>query len=102
MNVGGYNEYLQRLQRRISQALSNPLPKSNRIAHHLHKPYMQVNTAELTGWLELRQRRWATCLLLTRLFGAHRQCHFCRRDQSARANQPPECATQTQSGTGMV
>jgi type III restriction enzyme len=62
MNVGGYNEYLQRLQRRISQALSNPLPKGNRIAHHLHKPYMQVNTAELTGWLD--------DYIWTQLFGA--------------------------------
>lgn len=52
MNVGGYNDYLARLTRRISQALSEPLPKGNRIATHLAKPYPQVNTAELTGWLD--------------------------------------------------
>ena len=52
MNVGGYNDYLARLTRRIGQALSEPLPKGNKIAHHLAKPYMQVNTAELTGWLD--------------------------------------------------
>ena len=52
MNVGGYNEYLARLSRRISQALSEPLPKGNKIATHLAKPYLQVNTAELTGWLD--------------------------------------------------
>lgn len=55
MNVGGYNEYLSRLTRRISQALSEPLSnlsKSNKIATHLAKPYLQVNTAELTGWLD--------------------------------------------------
>lgn len=52
MNVGGYNEYLARLTRRISQALSDPLPKGNKIATHLAKPYLQVNTAELTGWLD--------------------------------------------------
>ena len=52
MNVGGYNEYLARLTRRISQALSEPLPKGNKIATHLAKPYLQVNTAELTGWLD--------------------------------------------------
>lgn len=52
MNVGGYNDYLARLTRRISQALSEPLPKGNRIATHLAKPYLQVNTAELTGWLD--------------------------------------------------
>ena len=52
MNVGGYNEYLARLTRRISQALSESLPKGNKIATHLAKPYLQVNTAELTGWLD--------------------------------------------------
>ena len=52
MNVGGYNEYLSRLTRRISQALSEPVPKGNKIATHLAKPYLQVNTAELTGWLD--------------------------------------------------
>jgi len=52
MNVGGYNEYLSRLTRRISQALSEPLPKGNKIATHLAKPYLQVHTVELTGWLD--------------------------------------------------
>lgn len=52
MNVGGYNDYLARLTRRISQALSAPLPKGNKIASHLAKPYLQVNTADLTGWLD--------------------------------------------------
>jgi type III restriction enzyme len=54
MNVGGYNDFLARLTRRISQALSQPLPKGNnqKIATHLANPYLQVNTAELTGWLD--------------------------------------------------
>ena len=52
MNVGGYNEYLSRLTRRISQALSEPVPRGNKVATHLAKPYLQVNTAELTGWLD--------------------------------------------------
>jgi type III restriction enzyme len=52
MNVSGYNDYLSRLTRRISQALSEPLPKGNKIATHLAKPYLQVNTADLTGWLD--------------------------------------------------
>jgi len=52
MNVSGYNDYLSRLTRRISQALSEPMSKSNKIASHLAKPYLQVNTAELTGWLD--------------------------------------------------
>ena len=52
MNVGGYNDYLARLTRRIGQALSAPLPKGNKVATHLAKPYLQVNTADLTGWLD--------------------------------------------------
>lgn len=55
MNVGGYNDYLARLTRRISQALSEPLSKGakgNKIATHLAKPYLQVNTADLAGWID--------------------------------------------------
>jgi type III restriction enzyme len=52
MNVGGYNDFLSRLTRRISQALSQPLPRTGKIATHLATPYLQVNTAELTGWLD--------------------------------------------------
>ena len=62
MNVGGYNEYLSRLTRRVSQALSAPVPKGQRVATHLAKPYLQVHTAELTGWLD--DYIWTT------LFGA--------------------------------
>ncbi|MEY2893651.1 MAG: hypothetical protein RJA98_3559 [Pseudomonadota bacterium] len=62
MNVGGYNDYLSRLTRRISQALSQPLPKTGKIATHLANPYWQVNTAELTGWLD--------DYIWSRLFGA--------------------------------
>ncbi|MGE8052256.1 DEAD/DEAH box helicase [Pseudomonas monteilii] len=52
MNVSGYNDLLARLTRRISQALSQPLPKGNKIAAHVAMPYLQVNTAELAGWIE--------------------------------------------------
>ncbi|HRK79171.1 MAG TPA: DEAD/DEAH box helicase family protein [Thiobacillus sp.] len=52
MNVSGYNDFLARLTRRISQALSQPLPKGNKIAAHLANPYLQVNTADLTGTLD--------------------------------------------------
>ena len=52
MNVSGYNDFLARLTRRISQALSQPLLKGNKIATHLANPYLQTNTAELTGWLD--------------------------------------------------
>ena len=52
MNVSSYNDFLARLTRRIAQALSHPLPKGNKIASHAAAPYLQVNTAELTGWLD--------------------------------------------------
>lgn len=52
MNVGGYNDYLARLTRRISQALNTPLPKGNKVATHLAQPYWQAHTADLTGWLD--------------------------------------------------
>lgn len=52
MNVSGYNDLLGRLTRRIGQALSQPLPKGNKIAAHVAKPYLQMNTAELAGWIE--------------------------------------------------
>jgi type III restriction enzyme len=52
MKVSGYNDYLSRLTRRIAQALSQPLPKGNKIAAHLANPYMQANLAELSGWLD--------------------------------------------------
>lgn len=61
MNVGGYNDYLARLTRRIGQALSQPLPKGRKIAVHHATPYMQVNTATLTGWIDgyVRERLFA-------------------------------------------
>ena len=52
MNVNGYNEFLSRLTRRIGQALSQPLPKGNRVAEHLAMPYLQVNTAALATALD--------------------------------------------------
>lgn len=52
MSVSGYNDYLSRLTRRIGQALSQDIGKGRKIAAHHASPYMQVNTAELTGWLE--------------------------------------------------
>lgn len=47
MSVGGYNDWLARITRRISQALSQPLPKGNKIATHLANPYLQVNTVAI-------------------------------------------------------
>ncbi len=58
MHVSGYNELLSRLTRRISQALSHDLPKGNRIAEQLAKPYLQVHTAALATALDdyIRER----------------------------------------------
>lgn len=58
MSVGGYNDWLARLTRRIGQALSQPLPKTRKIAAHHVSPYMQFDTATLAGWLEryIRER----------------------------------------------
>lgn len=58
MNVGGYNELLSRLTRRVGQALSQPLPKGNRIAEHLATPYLQVHTTALAESLDdyIRER----------------------------------------------
>lgn len=58
MRVSGYNELLSRLTRRVGQALSQPLPKGNRVAEHLATPYLQVNTIALAEALDdyIRQR----------------------------------------------
>jgi type III restriction enzyme len=58
MNVGGYNELLSRLTRRIGQALSQPLPAGNRVAAHLAKPYMQVSSDVLAGAIDEYIREW--------------------------------------------
>lgn len=52
MNVGGYNELLSRLTRRIAQALSQPLPVGRKIAEHLAKPYTQVGSAALAAAID--------------------------------------------------
>ena len=58
MNVSGYNELLSRLTRRVSQALNHPLPKGNKIARNLDRPYLQMNTAALATALDdyIRER----------------------------------------------
>jgi len=58
MQVGGYNELLSRLTRRIGQALSHPLPGGNRIAERMPTPYLQVGTVALAGALDdyIRER----------------------------------------------
>jgi type III restriction enzyme len=52
MNVTGYNELLSRLTRRVGQALSQPLPKGNKVSERAAMPYLQVHTAELATALD--------------------------------------------------
>ncbi len=47
MNVGGYNEWLSRLTRRITHTLSQPLSEGRKVAAHLAKPYTQVGSVVL-------------------------------------------------------
>lgn len=58
MDVSGYNELLSRLTRRVAQALNHALPRGNRIAPHLDRPYLQMNTAALATALDdyIRER----------------------------------------------
>lgn len=58
MNISGYNELLARLTRRISQTLSQPVPRGNRIAEHVAMPYLQVGTVALATALDdyIRER----------------------------------------------
>ncbi|NUR21629.1 DEAD/DEAH box helicase family protein [Frateuria sp.] len=58
MNVSGYNELLSRLTRRVSQALSYPLPGGSRISPRMERPYLQVHTAALATALDeyIRER----------------------------------------------
>jgi type III restriction enzyme len=58
MSVGGYNELLSRLTRRIGQALSAPMPKGNRVSERMPTPYLQVGTADLAAALDgyIRER----------------------------------------------
>jgi type III restriction enzyme len=61
MKVGGYNELLSRLTRRIAQAQSQPLPGGNRISDRMALPYLQSNTTALAAALDtyVRERLFA-------------------------------------------
>jgi type III restriction enzyme len=52
MNVGGYNELLSRLTRRITQALSQPLASGRKVADQWAKPYTQVSSAALASAID--------------------------------------------------
>ncbi|HEU4857890.1 MAG TPA: DEAD/DEAH box helicase family protein [Rhodanobacteraceae bacterium] len=58
MNVGGYNELLSRLTRRITQALSQPLTAGRKVADQWARPYTQVSSAVLAAAIDdyIRER----------------------------------------------
>jgi type III restriction enzyme len=58
LNVGGYNELLSRLTRRITQALSQPLTAGRKVADQWAKPYTQVSSAALAAAIDdyIRER----------------------------------------------
>lgn len=62
LRVGGYNELLSRLTRRIGQALSQPLAGGGRVAPRQPRPYLQTRAA----WLAQRLDRY----IRERLFDA--------------------------------
>ncbi|MFA5590844.1 MAG: DEAD/DEAH box helicase family protein [Lysobacteraceae bacterium] len=52
MSINGYNEWLSRMTRRISQALQVPLPGGNQIADHMPRPYWQAGSDDLAASLD--------------------------------------------------
>jgi type III restriction enzyme len=58
MNVGGYNELLSRLTRRITQALSQPMTSGRKVADQWAKPYTQVSSAALASAIDDYIHAW--------------------------------------------
>jgi type III restriction enzyme len=53
MTATGYNDYISRVVRRISELLSQPLTKSAKVfANQSHFPYMQANKPQIAGWID--------------------------------------------------
>lgn len=63
MTATGFNDYLCRMARRISESLSAPVTNSSKVFANISAfPFLQVKLPQLTGWVDLFIRR--------RLFGA--------------------------------
>ena len=59
MTATGYNDFLGRMARRISESLSAPVTGSSKVFANIAAfPFMQVNLPTLTGWVDefIRQR----------------------------------------------
>lgn len=52
MDVGGYNDWLSRITRRVAQLQSQPPPRGNRVAALAPFPYRQTDTTELAAALD--------------------------------------------------
>jgi type III restriction enzyme len=59
MTATGYNDYLGRMARRISESLSAPVTSSSKVFANIAAfPFLQVNLPQITGWVDafIRQR----------------------------------------------
>ncbi len=62
MTATGYNDYLGRMARRVSESLSAPVTSSSKVFANIAAfPFLQVNLPQLAGWVDSFVRR--------RLFG---------------------------------
>jgi len=53
MSATGYNDFIGRLVKRLADALSQPITKSNAKMNEISRyPYLQVNLPQLAGWLD--------------------------------------------------
>ena len=62
MTATGYNDFLGRLVRRISESLSAPVTKSSQVFANISRfPFLQVNLPELSAWVDdyIRRRLFA-------------------------------------------
>ena len=58
MTATGYNEYLARMARRISECLSAPVTASSKAFANISAfPFLQVNLPQLAGWVDAFIRR---------------------------------------------
>ncbi len=68
MTATGYNDFLSRMARRISESLSAPVTNSSKVFANIAAfPFLQVNLPQLTGWVDDFIRR--------RLFGGEFNPH---------------------------
>ena len=58
MTATGYNDFLGRMVRRISDSLSAPVTSSSKVFANISRfPYLQVNLPQLSAWVDEFIRR---------------------------------------------